>query len=151
LSEPLLVLDPRQAKPPSEQIAEQLRLQIAAGRLAAGAALPSVRQLARDLGIAPNTVVRAYNELVRQGWMVASARRGVAVADVAGPVRRAERRQEIEQAVAQLLVTARRLGTGGSELRAELERQLAASADLPGHPEWRAAPRAAERLRLNRW
>jgi DNA-binding transcriptional regulator YhcF (GntR family) len=134
LSEPLLVLDPRQAKPPSEQIEEQLRLQIAAESLAAGAALPSVRQLARDLGIAPNTVVRAYNELERQGWVVASARRGFAVADVAGWVRQAERRQKIEQAVAQLLVTGRRLGVGGSELHAELERQLAARADLHAGP-----------------
>ena len=125
MSEPLLVLDPRAPEPPSEQIAEQLRLQVAAGHLPAGAALPSVRQLARDLGVAPNTVVRAYNELERQGWVVASARRGVAVADVSAAARRAEQRREIEEAVAGLLVTARRLGVGGSELRHELDRQLA--------------------------
>jgi GntR family transcriptional regulator len=126
VSEPLLVLDPSAPGSPSEQIAEQLRLQIAAGHLASGAVLPSVRQLARDLGIAPNTVVRAYDELGRQGWIVASARRGVAVADVSARVRHAERRREVEHAVARLVVTARRVGVGAAEVRAEVDRQLAA-------------------------
>jgi GntR family transcriptional regulator len=124
VNEPLLVLDPDAPEPPSEQIAEQLRLRIAAGHLPARADLPSVRQLARDLGIAPNTVVRAYAELERQGWIVASARRGVAVADVSAPVRQAERRREVERAVSRLMVTARRLGVGADELRAELDRQF---------------------------
>jgi GntR family transcriptional regulator len=39
--------------------------------------MQSVRQLGRDLGIAPNTVVRAYNELEREGWVVTSTRRNV--------------------------------------------------------------------------
>jgi GntR family transcriptional regulator len=125
VSEPLLVLDPGAPEPPSEQIAEQLRLQIAAGGLRAGAGLPSVRQLARDLGIAPNTVVRAYDELERQGWIVASPRRGMAVADVSAPARQAERRREVERAVGRLVVTARRLGVEAAELRDELDRQLA--------------------------
>jgi GntR family transcriptional regulator len=128
VSEPLLVLDPDAAEPPSEQIVEQLRLQIAAGHLAPGDGLPSVRQLARDLGVAPNTVVRAYDELGRQGWVVALPRRGVAVADVSAPARRAERTREVEQAVARLVVTARRLGVEPAELRAEIDRQLAAPA-----------------------
>ena len=126
MSEPLLVLDPDAPEPPSEQIVAQLRLQIAGGHLPPGAGLPSVRQLARDLGVAPNTVVRAYDELGRQGWVVASARRGVAVADVSAPVRHAERRREVEEAVARLVVTARQLGVGAAEVRAEVDRQLAA-------------------------
>jgi len=124
VSERLLVLDPDAPEPPSEQIVAQLRLQIAAGHLPPAAGLPSVRQLARDLGLAPNTVVRAYDELARQGWVVASARRGVAVADVSAPVRQAERRRQVEHAVTQLLVTASRLGVSGVELRGELDRQL---------------------------
>jgi GntR family transcriptional regulator len=131
VTEPLLVLDPAAAGSPSEQIAEQLRLQIAAGRLPAGASLPSVRQLARDLGIAPNTVVRAYNELERQGWVVASERRGVAVANVSAPARQAERRREVERAVGRVVVTARRLGIGPAELRAEVDRQLATQGGWP--------------------
>jgi len=128
MTESLLVLDQAAGGSPSEQIAEQLRLQIAAGRLPPGAGLPSVRQLARDLGIAPNTVVRAYNELERQGWVVAAERRGVAVANVSAPARQAERRREVERAVGRVVVTARRLGVGPAELRAELDRQLATQA-----------------------
>lgn len=124
MSLPLIVLDPAAAEPPSDQVAEQLRLHVASGLLPPGAALPSVRQLARDLGIAPNTVVRAYDELQRQGWVVAAPRRGFSVADVSAPVRHAERRRELERAVAQLLDTAHRLGVGGAELLDELRRQL---------------------------
>ena len=124
MTEPLLVLEPDSPLPPSAQVAEQLRVQIAAGRLPAGAPLPSVRQLARDLGIAPNTIVRSYSELQEQGWVVASARRGMAVADVTVGARHAERRRQVEEAVARLVMTARSLGVSGAELRVELDRQL---------------------------
>jgi DNA-binding transcriptional regulator YhcF (GntR family) len=124
VSAPLLVLDPASPYPPSEQIADQLRLQIAAGRLPTGAGLPSVRQLARDLGVVPNTVVRAYGELERQGWVTARPRRGFVVADVSPAERQAERQREIERAVAGLLLTARRLEVEGAELHRELDRQL---------------------------
>jgi hypothetical protein len=50
----------------------------------------------------------------------------VAVADVAAPVLEAERRREVERAVAGLMVTARRLGVEAEELHAELDRQLGA-------------------------
>ncbi|TMC06606.1 MAG: hypothetical protein E6J41_18255 [Chloroflexi bacterium] len=59
--------------------------------------------------------------------MVASERRGVAVADVSAPLLQVERRREVERAVGRLVVTARRLGVGAAELRAELERQLGAA------------------------
>ncbi len=42
--------------------------------------LPTVRQLAGDLGIAPNTVARAYGELQAEGWLVGDGRRGTRVA-----------------------------------------------------------------------
>jgi GntR family transcriptional regulator len=124
VTQPLLVLDPDSPLPPSAQVAEQLRVQIAAGRLPAGAPLPSVRQLARDLGIAPNTIVRAYGELQEQGWVAASARRGMTVADVSAQARQDERRRQVEEAVARLVMTARRLGVSGAELRGELDRLL---------------------------
>lgn len=138
MSEPLLVLDADAPQSPSEQIAEQVRVQIAAGRLAPGAPLPSIRQLARDLGIAPNTVARAYSELQEQGWVVASIRRGVAVADVSEPARHAERRRQVEEAVAQLLTTAHRLGVSRAELHGELDRQLGGPRPTPA-----AAPRSS--------
>lgn len=52
---------------PAEQIADQLRGIIMAGHLAGGERLPSVRQLAGDLGIAPGTVARVYKSLESEG------------------------------------------------------------------------------------
>jgi DNA-binding transcriptional regulator YhcF (GntR family) len=62
---------------------EQVRLRIAelaaAGRLAAGAKLPPVRQLAADLGLAANTVARAYRELEHAGLVETRRRAGTVV------------------------------------------------------------------------
>ncbi len=58
----LLVLDAGSALPPYEQIVTQLRARIAFGFLHPGQPLPSVRQFARDLGVAPNTVARILSK-----------------------------------------------------------------------------------------
>ncbi len=55
---------------------------MASGRLAPGERLPPVRELAVDLGLAPNTVVKAYRELESDGFLVGRGRRGTFVADV---------------------------------------------------------------------
>ncbi|HEY7123314.1 MAG TPA: GntR family transcriptional regulator [Ktedonobacterales bacterium] len=123
MSTPLLLLDSTSSIPPYEQICEQIRMQIASGRLLAEAMLPSVRQLARDLGIAPNTVVRAYNQLEQEGWVVTSERRGVMVALYPPVPTPFERRQRLERAVSHLLVAAHQLGVSPAELYAEIERQ----------------------------
>jgi GntR family transcriptional regulator len=68
-------IDPRDATPIYAQLHRQLRAAIAAGRLAAGDQLPTVRQLAVDLRINANTVARVYTELERAG--VIETRRGV--------------------------------------------------------------------------
>lgn len=105
-------------------MSSQIRTQIAAGRLSPGATLPSVRQLARDLDVAPNTVVRAYNELEQEGWVITSARRGFSVAlHLPIPITE-ERARQLQLAVEQLLAVAEQLRVDPDELRAELERQL---------------------------
>ena len=125
-NEPLLVLDLNSAIPPYEQIAAQIRAQIIAGRLRTEDELPSVRQLARDLRVAPNTVARAYDELERAGWARAEPRRGVRVSP--GPLApHAEaRHRSLSEEVARLLLLAARLGLSAEEVRAELDRQLQA-------------------------
>jgi GntR family transcriptional regulator len=85
--------------------------------------LPSVRQLARDLGVAPNTIVRAYNELERNGWVVTSKRKGVMVAPRPPILTPEERHQRIEQAVSALLVAAYPLDVSIEEIHAEIDRQ----------------------------
>ncbi len=109
--------------PPYEQIRLQIQMLIVASQLTSGMALPSVRQLARDLGVAPNTIARAYSELERDGWVVTSVRKGVSVASSPPTITEEERKQRLELAVAQLLVTTRQLAISDEELYAEIERQ----------------------------
>src|SRR5215469_12220489 len=59
---------------PRARLESALRDAVRSGRLAAGSALPSSRSLARDLGVARNTVAQAYAQLVAEGWL--SARHG---------------------------------------------------------------------------
>lgn len=121
-----LVLDPASPVPPYEQIRVQIRLHIATGQLAPGSVLPSVRQLARDLGVAPNTVMRAYSELEREGWVVTTTRKGVQVAPFSSTRVTEIRAHEFEQAVTRLLVTAHQLGVTPAEIHAEIDRLLRA-------------------------
>jgi len=58
------------SSPPTEQIRDQIRGLIASHRLAADDRLPSVRQLAKDLGVAPGTVAKAYKALEAEGCLV---------------------------------------------------------------------------------
>jgi GntR family transcriptional regulator/MocR family aminotransferase len=62
-----------------------LRTAVRTGRLTPGTALPSTRALARDLGIARNTVVNAYDQLVAEGWLTARHGSGTTVAERAEP------------------------------------------------------------------
>lgn len=66
---------------PGEQIKAQIRGFIATNELPAGTRLPSVRQLARDLGIAPGTVAKAYQDLETQGLLASRRGSGTRVAD----------------------------------------------------------------------
>ncbi|MEV1069718.1 GntR family transcriptional regulator [Streptomyces sp. NPDC050263] len=63
MSEPAVRVDTTSQVPPYEQIRAQLASLIVTGRLVEGERLPTVRQLAADLGLAPGTVARAYREL----------------------------------------------------------------------------------------
>jgi DNA-binding transcriptional regulator YhcF (GntR family) len=72
-------IDPRGALPPFEQLKAQVIARIDAGELIAGTRLPAVRQLATDLGIAPNTVARAYRELESDGILETRGRNGTIV------------------------------------------------------------------------
>lgn len=78
-SEAVVWVDPASAVPPYEQIKAQVRAQIRAGSLAPGTRLPSIRQLAGDLRVAPGTVARAYAELEAAGLLDSSRTRGTRV------------------------------------------------------------------------
>lgn len=69
-------LDYRDARPIYTQIADNFRTQIQAGVLVEGDKLPSVRELASELAINPNTIQRAYRELEADGWIASISGKG---------------------------------------------------------------------------
>jgi len=73
---------------PYEQVRSQLAEQISAGGLPVGSKLPTVRALAGNLGIAPNTVARAYRELEAAGLLETKGRAGTFVAASGDKTRR---------------------------------------------------------------
>lgn len=75
-------LDYRDARPIYSQITDGFREQIVAGILQSGDKLPSVRELASQLAINPNTIQRAYRELEMQGWIASVPGKGCFVCGV---------------------------------------------------------------------
>ncbi len=73
-------LDPDSTVPPFEQIRLRILDLASSGSLAVGTKLPSVRALATDLGVAANTVARAYRELEQAGVVITAGRSGTAIA-----------------------------------------------------------------------
>ena len=72
----VLTVDPRSGVPIYLQVIEQVKRSVAVGVLSAGEQLPTVKQLALDLTINPNTVAKAYRELERDGVIETSPGRG---------------------------------------------------------------------------
>lgn len=75
----VLRLDPSSADAPFDQVRRQLAAAIGDGRLAAGTKLPPIRALADELGLAANTVARAYRELEAAGLVLTRGRLGTVV------------------------------------------------------------------------
>ncbi len=96
-------LDPAATEPPFEQLRAQVARRAATGDLPAGTRLPPVRALATQLGLAANTVARAYKELEADGVVVTEGRRGTFVASTPAP-------GDAVDAAGDYAATARRLG-----------------------------------------
>ncbi|MDN4173796.1 GntR family transcriptional regulator [Nocardioides sp. SOB77] len=77
-------LDAEDPTPPFEQLRAQLAGRVADGSLPAGTRLPTVRAVAAGLGLAVNTVAKAYRALESDGVVVTEGRRGTFVASTAG-------------------------------------------------------------------
>jgi len=99
----MLSVDLDSAVPPFEQIRAQIAQQAAAGLLPPGTRLPSIRQLSRDLSLAPGTVARAYRELEATGIISARGRHGSFIATGArsAPAAERERATELRAAAAE--------------------------------------------------
>src|SRR5262249_14230160 len=106
-----------------EQIVGQIQESIATGRLLPGQRLPPIRQLADDLGIAPGTVARAYNELESAGILVTDRARGTFVADPRQPGAK-NRPIALRDLLRPAVVAAFHLGSSAEELRSALEQAM---------------------------
>ncbi len=81
------------------QIIDQIRRAVATEKIAIGDALPSVRQLAKDLVVNPNTVAKAYAELVRDGVLDSQPGRGYVVARRKNVYSRSERLRRLDESL----------------------------------------------------
>ena len=123
----MIVIDPRSPVPPFEQLRVQLLAQVQSGEPAPGARPPTVRRLADDLGIAPNTVARTYRELEASGIIETRGRNGSFVAPQGDATHQAAQR-----AAAAFAEQMRALRVGADEAIAMI--QAALSAPAPNAP-----------------
>ncbi|QCQ90092.1 GntR family transcriptional regulator [Rhodococcus sp. SGAir0479] len=98
-------IDHDSAVPPFEQLRVQILGLVRSEELVAGTKIPTVRKLAADLGIAPNTVARTYRELEQLGVIETRGRLGSFVAASGDPTR-----AKAQQAASEYVATVRRLG-----------------------------------------
>ena len=119
-------LDYRDARPIYAQIIDGFREQIAAGILQPGDKLPSVRELAGELAINPNTIQRSYRQLEMEGWIVTVPGKGCFVCHAPSTIAREKERllAILDSTVAALV----NLGVSREELQNRLEKEESADA-----------------------
>lgn len=122
----LIHLDPADARPLYQQIVDEVRRAVVLGTLAPEDPLPSVRALAAELRVNPNTVQQAYRELERAGVAFSRRGQGTFVARPAGP--ESERETLLADVAERALRDARRFGIEPEELAAAI---LRLGADVP--------------------
>ena len=106
------------------QIVQQIKTAVAMGRLQPEEPLPSVRQLAVDLAVNPNTVARAYLDLEVEGVIYKRQGAGTFVATQGVRVSKNERRKVLTELMEKALVEGVNLGLDEEELREAFERVL---------------------------
>jgi GntR family transcriptional regulator len=103
------------------QITAQARAAILSGEVAAGASLPSLRQLAADLRVSVITVTRAYNELVAEGLVRNEHGRGFVVLELEADRATAALRQRVDDLLRELIGAAEQARLAPAELHARLD------------------------------
>jgi GntR family transcriptional regulator len=103
-------IDYKSGVPFYRQIIEQIKFGIASGELGSGDRLPTVRQLAVDLSINPNTVVRAYRELEIEGVLDTQQGSGTFVGSAKPEIDRLEKQRMLDQIVTELMARASSYG-----------------------------------------
>jgi len=120
----IVQVDPKSSVPVFQQIAEAVKSAIAKGVVAPGEAIPSVRQMAAQALVNPNTVARAYRDLEREGVVITQRGLGVFAAADAKKLCRDDRRKALAEHLAQIMADARQSGISIKELRAAFQDAL---------------------------
>lgn len=113
--------DPR---PIGKQIVDAVRMKIATSELKPGDQLPSVRGLAQQLTINPNTVARAYAELTTEGWLESRQGMGLYVAEPRQRLSDAERERRLDDAVDRFINDVIPLGFPPDEVQARIAHEF---------------------------
>ena len=120
----LLHVDPLAAEPLFEQVVAQVKGAVARGDLKPGDKLPSVRELARELRINPNTVARAYRELEGSGVIATRRGAGCFVKEGASALKHSERKRRLAELLNKAVTEAWHLGFSADEIRSALDEHL---------------------------
>ena len=127
----MIILDYKDRRPIYEQVTEKLKELMLLGVLKENEPLPSVRSLAMDLSINPNTIQRAYAELERKGYIYTVKGKGSFVAE--NGEMKENRRKEVLIQVSEIIDEAIRLGISDREIKNMVEIQYnAARKDVGG-------------------
>ncbi len=116
-------IDSKSGVPFYRQIIEQVKFGIARGDLHPGDQLPTVRQLAVDLSINPNTVIRAYRELEIAGVLETHQGSGTFVGNEKPKVDELERQRMLDQIITDLLARANQYGFSLRDVLEGLQRR----------------------------
>jgi GntR family transcriptional regulator len=119
-----LSIDPSDAIPLWKQIEDNVRRLVASGALKPASAMPSVRDLARDLSINPATVAKGYQRLVEAGILVVKRGEGTFVAEKPPSVPRGEREKELEGGAMRYASLAVSIGAAPDEAVEQVKRSL---------------------------
>lgn len=104
-----------------EQITRQIKEKIAKGELQAGAPLPSVRSLAKELKISALTVKKAYDGLEQEGFVTTVHGKGSFVAGIGRDLLDEEARKELERRLEEITRMAAQIGVGREELKSLID------------------------------
>jgi len=120
-------LDTRSGVPIYRQIVDWVKFRVAAGLLEPGVQLPTVRQLAVDLGVNANTVSRAYLELERMDLVNTLQGKGTFIAEKEVPMDQLVRGLKLKEIVSELVSRASEFGFGPEEIIDELKNRLSSA------------------------
>jgi GntR family transcriptional regulator len=123
MAEYLIALDPDSPIAPFEQVRSQLAEAMTSGAVVPEYRLPPIRRLATELGLAANTVARAYRELESAGLVETRGRNGTFVVGPPTPAR-----VQATQVTRDFIATMKELGIAPAEIQATLRRELEGTA-----------------------